>query len=446
MKKKWGLILLAVLLVIFAIFYFTNQKNDKPETLFNKENIEFWILSDPHYFYKSLTDSGEAYTKIKQTAAGKELDYQAESWQALIDNAIKQKPDMLIVTGDLTLNGEKVSAEKLAELLKQLSDQGIKVFVIPGNHDVNDGWARKFVGDKQEKTDAISIADFKEIFADCGYQGATNYDPNSLSYSVAVNQTYDFLFLDSNIYTEDGHQLTRPTTGGTIRGRTMNWAKKQLEKSRQAKKKTLVFMHHNLYPHNEMLSNGFVLNNAEEFRQVLAGYQVQFVFSGHIHAQDIMTETIDEQPITEIVSSSFAIAPQSYGVVNLTNTTFDYQKKENNVDLWAKENNITNPDILNYKKYMKEIFVEDGRKLGYAQLIEAGMEDGKELDIAADFVGEMNYRFFSGNDYSSDEEVKQLKSEQGYQIIAKYSPFLKEYLDSIMQDKNEADNQLSKDY
>lgn len=435
----------AVLLLGITIIYFTTKKNDQPETLFTKENIEFWVLSDPHYFDKSLTDSGEAYTKIKQTAAGKELDYQAESWQALIDKAIEQKPDMLIVTGDLTLNGEKVSAEKLAELLKQLSDQGINVFVIPGNHDVNDGWARKFIGDKQEKTEAISIANFKEIFADCGYQGATNYDPNSLSYSVAVNQTYDFLFLDSNIYTEDGHQLTRPTTGGAISGRTMNWAKKQLEKSRQEKKKTLIFMHHNLYPHNEMLSNGFVLANADEFKQVLADYQVQFVFSGHIHAQDIMTETIDEQSITEIVSSSFAIAPQSYGVVHLTNSTFDYQKKENNVDLWAKENNITNPDVRNYKKYMKEIFVEDGRKLGYAQLIEAGMEDGKELDVAADFLGEMNYRFFSGNDYSSNEEVKQLKSEQGYQIIAKYSPFLKEYLDSIMQDKNEADNQLSKD-
>lgn len=445
MKKKVVVSIFAVLLLGITIIYFTTKKNDQPETLFTKENIEFWVLSDPHYFDKSLTDSGEAYTKIKQTAAGKELDYQAESWQALIDKAIEQKPDMLIVTGDLTLNGEKVSAEKLAELLKQLSDQGINVFVIPGNHDVNDGWARKFIGDKQEKTEAISIANFKEIFADCGYQGATNYDPNSLSYSVAVNQTYDFLFLDSNIYTEDGHQLTRPTTGGAISGRTMNWAKKQLEKSRQEKKKTLIFMHHNLYPHNEMLSNGFVLANADEFKQVLADYQVQFVFSGHIHAQDIMTETIDEQSITEIVSSSFAIAPQSYGVVHLTNSTFDYQKKENNVDLWAKENNITNPDVRNYKKYMKEIFVEDGRKLGYAQLIEAGMEDGKELDVAADFLGEMNYRFFSGNDYSSNEEVKQLKSEQGYQIIAKYSPFLKEYLDSIMQDKNEADNQLSKD-
>lgn len=446
MKKSSGGILLAILLIIIVSNYFSNGKTDRVEPLFTKENIEFWVLSDPHYFDKSLTDSGEAYTKIKETAAGKDLDYQVESWQALIDNALKQKPDMLIVTGDLTLNGEKVSAEKLAELLRQLTDQGIKVFVIPGNHDINDGWARKFVGEKQEKTEAISIADFKKIVADQGYQGAANYDPHSLSYAVAVNQTYDFLFLDSNIYPKDGHEQTKPTTGGTIRQQTMKWIEKQLEKSKQEKKKTLVFMHHNIYPHNEILSNDFVINNADEFKQLLADYQVPIVFSGHIHAQDIMTETIDQQPITEIVSSSFAVAPQSYGVVNISSTSFHYQKKENDVELWARENNITNPDVLHYKKYLEELFIEDGRKLGYAQLIEAGMEDGEELDIAADFVGEMNYRFFSGNDYSSDEEVAQLKSEQGYQIVAEYSPFLKEYLDSIMQDKNEPDNQFTKEY
>ncbi|MBO0474554.1 metallophosphoesterase [Enterococcus ureasiticus] len=437
MKKKIGFILLSIVVIVGAIIYFNQNQEEKEEALFKKEAIEFWVISDPHYIDKSLTDSGIAFKKIKETAAGKELDYQKESWQSFINKAIKQKPDMLIITGDLTLNGEKVSAEKLAELLKQLTNKGINVFVIPGNHDVNDGWARKFVGDKQEKTEAISIADFKEIFADFGYQNATNYDKNSLSYSVAVNQKYNFLFLDSNIYPEDNQPQTSPTTGGTIRGKTMKWVKKQLEKAKQEKKKTLVFVHHNIYAHNKLLSSGFVLNNADEFKQVLAEYQVPIVFSGHIHAQDIMTETIKDQPLTEIVSSSFSIAPQAYGVVKLNGNSFDYQKQENTHSV---------SEIENYPQYIKELFIEDGKRLGYSQLIDAGLTDSQKLDTAAEFVGQVNYRFFSGNDFITEKEVEKIKAEAGYQIITEHSKFLKEYIDSIIQDNNQEDNRLKQNF
>ncbi|WP_207695866.1 metallophosphoesterase [Enterococcus sp. DIV0212c] len=437
MKKKIGFILLSIIVILVAIIYFGGEKEQNEKTLFKKEAIEFWVVSDPHYIDKSLTDSGLAFKKIKQTAAGKELDYQKESWQAFINKAIEQKPDMLIITGDLTLNGEKVSAEKLAELLKQLTNKGINVFVIPGNHDVNDGWARKFVEEKQEKTEAISIADFKEIFADFGYQNATSYDKHSLSYSVAVNQKYNFLFLDSNIYPEDNQPQTSPTTGGTIRGKTMKWVKKQLEKAKQNKKKTLVFMHHNIYAHNKLLSSGFVLNNADEFKEVLADYQVPIVFSGHIHAQDIMTETINNQPLTEIVSSSFSIAPQGYGVVKLNGNSFDYQKQENTHSV---------SEIENYPQYIKELFIEDGKRLGYSQLIDAGLSDSQKLDTAAEFVGQVNYRFFSGNDFITDKEVEKIKAEAGYQIITENSKFLKEYIDSIIQDKNQEDNRLKQNF
>lgn len=446
MKKVIGLIIGAVVVIALALNYFGESKEKTVKLLMEKETIEFWVVSDPHYFDKSLTDSGSAYQNIKQTAAGKELDYQEESWQAFIDKAIEQQPDMLIITGDLTLNGEKVSAEKLAELLKQLTDKGINAFVIPGNHDINDGWARKFVGAKQEKTEAISIVDFKEIFAENGYQNATSYDKHSLSYSVAVNPTYNFLFLDSNIYLDDNQPQTRPATGGTIRGKTMSWVKQQLEEGKQAKKKTLVFLHHNIYAHNKLLSSGFVLNNADEFKQILAEYQVPVVFSGHIHAQDIMTETVANTQLTEIVSGSFSITPQSYGVVKLSKDSFEYRKKENDVDTWAREKNITTPQVRNYQEYIKNIFMEDGKRLAYAQLIDSGMTNEAQMDIAAEFVGTVNIRFFSGNDYSSEEEVEKFKQEKGYQIIAENSKFLKEYIDSIIQDTNEEDNRLNKSF
>ena len=61
---------------------------------------------------------------------------------AFMRMAQRKNPAAIIVTGDLTFNGERVSAERFAEIFKPLKKT--KVLVLPGNHDVFDGWAREF--------------------------------------------------------------------------------------------------------------------------------------------------------------------------------------------------------------------------------------------------------------------------------------------------------------
>ncbi len=140
MKKK-KLVFLLVIISILGIFIFQLRKSSEIKL---GEEPTFWVVSDVHLIANSLHDDGEEFQRIKQTSAGKELDYQEESIHALVDSAIKEKISGLIITGDLTLNGEKKSAEKLAELLAPLEENGIMSLVIPGNHDIHDGWARKF--------------------------------------------------------------------------------------------------------------------------------------------------------------------------------------------------------------------------------------------------------------------------------------------------------------
>lgn len=61
--------------------------------------------------------------------------------------AQRKKPAAIIVTGDITFNGERVSAEKFAEIFKPLKHT--QVLVLPENHDIFDSWAREFRGKKQ---------------------------------------------------------------------------------------------------------------------------------------------------------------------------------------------------------------------------------------------------------------------------------------------------------
>ena len=79
------------------------------------------------------------------------LEYGWEVMDAFLDDMKEEDPDLLILSGDLTLDGEKASHEELAELLEGLSEAGIEVAVIPGNHDINNPDARRYTADGAEK-------------------------------------------------------------------------------------------------------------------------------------------------------------------------------------------------------------------------------------------------------------------------------------------------------
>lgn len=443
MKKRFVGLAGVLLFLALAIGLVITIKSEQPrkdieaaETVFHQDKMDFWIITDPHYIDESLYDDGTAFDYIKTTAAGKDLTYQKESLQALVAQVLKDKPDGLIVTGDITLNGEFISGEKFSELLAPVKKAGIEIFVIPGNHDIHDGWARKFTGDKQEKTPQISADEFKEMFSDYGYEQAISQDEKSLSYLISVNEKYNFIFLDTNIYTLDPSNRN-PTTAGRVSEETKKWTEEQLKLGAEKGKQTLVFMHHNLFSHNELINKGYVLNNAKEMVALFSKYDVPVCFSGHIHAQDILTDT--ESEITEIVTASYAITPNPVGVLKLADETLQYERKKIDVAKWAQVNQLGDKELLSHNDYLKELFLKDSRSLGYRYLLEVGYTEEDSLDEVAELVGELNLRFFTGEDFISDAEVEGIKQSDAYKIIAKESADLKIYVDSIIQDKNEND-------
>lgn len=253
--------------------------------IINSLNPTFYILSDTHLIADELHDNGSAFDQMRLTSAGKDLDYQELSLKAFVRKVIKENPTALIITGDLTFNGEKVSALKLTKIFSPLTKANIHFWVIPGNHDIYDGWARKFSGSKQYRIDEISPRDWKKIFK-ISYQDADSIDSNSLSYSINLNDRYRLIFADSNIY-NDHYSLTHPITNGRFTSATLNWIEHELKQAQINQQKPIFFMHHNLYKHNRVVNGGFVLDNAADLQNLFKKYHVKIDFAGHIHAQNI---------------------------------------------------------------------------------------------------------------------------------------------------------------
>ncbi len=126
--------------------------------------VQFVVATDIHYFSKDLTDNGALFQRMLVSSDGKQVNYITEITDAFLEEVIKMQPTGLILSGDLTFNGEKKSHEELGEKLKAVTEAGIPVYVIPGNHDLNNYYASRYQKDGLVEVRNTSPEEFKKIY------------------------------------------------------------------------------------------------------------------------------------------------------------------------------------------------------------------------------------------------------------------------------------------
>lgn len=357
--------------------------------------------------------------------------------EALIWQVEKEQPNVLLVSGDLTLNGEKQSALDLAGYFQDIEQLGTQVYVIPGNHDISNGWARKFSGDNQEKTAQILPKDFQHIFSDMGYTEAYSVDEHSLSYAVQPYTDLILLMLDTNIYSQTEGKGA-PPSNGLLKDETLVWVESLLQEAHESGATVLPILHHNLLEHNEFMTNGFTIDNAPAVQELFIEYDAKVAFSGHTHVQDIAHK---EETLYDITTAAFSIMTPSIGEITIDNNQFSYQKKALEMDQWANETRQTDVNLLHYEEYATNAFVQDGISMGLRQIIEEQWYDAVDVDEVSAFVGENNRLFFSGEgSHLTAKHIEDLKQSSAYKSIQQFSKgFLLRYTNAILKSDEQSD-------
>jgi len=143
------------------------------------------VVSDIHYMPPSLLGEGGAEGQAFQNYLNQDtklVQYSDPIFRQVMSELLVEKPDVLLVPGDITKDGEKIGHHAMAGFFKTLSNSGIKVFVVPGNHDINNAKAKRFIGDKDYPVEMTSANEFADIYATFGYNDALARDAHSLSY------------------------------------------------------------------------------------------------------------------------------------------------------------------------------------------------------------------------------------------------------------------------
>jgi 3',5'-cyclic AMP phosphodiesterase CpdA len=239
----------------------------------------FMVITDTHFFDPSFGTSGPAWEQYMRNDR-KLLAESKEATGAIVGRILESRADFVLVTGDLTKDGEAEGHRLFAAELRRLADSGIQTYVIPGNHDVNNPEAKRFTENGSENVPTVTPAQFAEIYAPYGYDKALYRDAESLSYIAEPVPGLWLLAIDSIKY-DRNEKLGHSETSGSVRPETMKWIKARLADANSMGKSVIAMEHHPIMEHIYDMKGKYgeyVLDNGAELSKLLSGNDVRFIF------------------------------------------------------------------------------------------------------------------------------------------------------------------------
>jgi 3',5'-cyclic AMP phosphodiesterase CpdA len=375
--KKFHSIL--VFFVVFSIIQVSGFSN--PFT----QAVKFCTLSDIHYYDTTLGTTGADFEKM----IAREGKMFAESG-AILESALQgiqnETPAFLLISGDLSKDGEKVGHQHIASVFSGFeSSTGIKIFVVPGNHDIMNGHAKDFSGDSAIAAPSITPQEFSQIYGEFGFNEAISRDDSSLSYIAEPSPGIWLFALDDCEYKENTPE--DPVVAGKFSDSTLSWIQSKLQEARRLNKTVIGMMHHGLLEHftGQKLAFGeFVVDDYQSVSEMFAVNGMKMVFTGHFHASDITQKSFpDGSFITDIETGSPVNYPSTFRTVilntDLTANINTTRIQEINYDTGDKDFQTYAEDLLikffrQTIAYLGQLPVESG---GY------GLSESDAVELAA---------------------------------------------------------------
>ena len=309
----------------------------------NMNAFRIITATDIHFISPVLTDQGEFFTRLVTYGDGKAMPFINEITEAFADRVIREAPDLVILSGDLTFNGASRSHTDMASKLSRLEKAGIPVLVIPGNHDIGRTGAAMFRGKTYTRVPSPDADTFRRIYRDYGPDEAESRDPVSGSYTWRAEEDLLILMLDTNSGAENA-----------LPEESFPWLENVLKTAAEAGTRVIAVSHQNLYIHNEAYHQGVVIDNAPRVAALYEKYGVLLNLSGHMHMQHME----EDRPVPDMATASLAVYPHRFGLITVDDDGLVYETRDLDVSAWAAEKGLTDPRLLDFDAWSGTFFEE----------------------------------------------------------------------------------------
>ncbi len=307
MKTKMhnGSRLLSLLLAVVLVFTLTVPAlaAEKPQDM----NLRIAVMSDLHYLSPDMIADTEDFEHAFNSDR-KLLKESSSVLREMLERVRADKPDILLVSGDLTKDGEQECHAALAKQLQQLQQDvpGLKIYVINGNHDIRNYNAKNFntADGKAVPATRTEPEDFKRIY-DFVYSDPTviaTFTPaegnkaGGLSYVARPVEGLTVIAMDTCRYSSDNTSNgdDEHETSGAISADLEKWVIEQTAAAKARGDLVIGLEHHGLVPHFDVqptILPMYLVNGYERIAQEYADAGMSVVFTGHMHAVDIAAMT-----------------------------------------------------------------------------------------------------------------------------------------------------------
>lgn len=413
MRKKLYLSIIIILGVIILFLSGTHLFHQyKKQT---QSPISIMIASDVHYL--SPQYRGEYFKEPAPIFDGKVIHYSPEYFDAFLAEVSQKHPEILILSGDITLNGSMKSHKEVVEKLNRIQDSGTQVLVIPGNHDIHTT-AGDYTPAEPVVVESTASEEFISMYENFGPNQALSRDDKSFSYIYEITPYLRILMLDTNLLSK-----------GSVDNDTLKWVETQLKEAKYAGADVISVTHQNLHIHNEILYFTYQLYNADELLSLYEKYDVKLNLSGHIHVQSIVSNnTCPDITIPEVAVGSLAIGGTPYGELSYDGKTLSYQMIKTDISAYAVSQNWTDENLLNFNQYSIWYFEEVGRLQNYDSFAETDLSDAEKVLLANTFAS-INNRYFLGEKYDKEEFIDGIELWRNQE-----SNFVLRYIETMLKE------------
>ena len=329
------------------------------------------LISDPHVLAQSLVQPGSAFDNM-MSSQRKMLDLSEPAWYALMDTALKYRPDLLLIPGDLTKDSELASHQLVINSLNTLREAGIPTLLIPGNHDIG-GDAYAYFGTLKQKVENLKDAEWESAYSFV-YDQVKAKDPNSHSFIAEPFKGVSVIGIDA---AHDNASI------GSLSDKTLSWILTQADSARAKGHMIIAMSHWQLLEHFDRqgtLESSCRINNADDIRDSLMAHGVRLVLTGHFHVNGITTYVGITDSIVEITTGSPITYPCPYRFLTLSEdrTTVDVQT----YDLKSLANY---PDLQPYSRTWME---QHSANMIPTLSLRLWNKSDKIVDLLAQYVGQ----------------------------------------------------------
>lgn len=308
-----------------------------------------YVLSDLHVMASELlVKDGTAWQNYLENDR-KMVDLSEPIFEALSTKIMSEKPDLVLITGDLTKDGEKLSHNYVSSKLKKWKEKGISTLVIPGNHDFGTDFSCSYNGNSTQPVEVLDANGYKELYEGIGY-----FDHNDIAQKGFTDFSYWQEPIDGLIVIGlDSHT-------GSVSSKDVDEACRRIRWARHDGYEIIVMIHHALIPHfykQNVYMDDALVNNHEQIKEKLLSAGAHIVLTGHFHTSDIARDFNDDmsESILDISTGSPISYPCDYRIL-----TFDPTTK----DITVGTKSLTKLDgIDNFPSYAKQRSFTSNKKV-----------------------------------------------------------------------------------